>query len=481
MGPPEKQPSEPAGDQAAERAVPPDMTATDTPTSDPAPDIPEVEKKAEARIGLPEGTLTVGGGLITAGLAAYGFIVVSARALGTEETGGLSGLWALIFILGPGFFLPLEQEVARALADRRARGLGGGPLVKRAVALGSVVAGTLAVAALVFSTLLLHSLLDGSVMLLVGLIIGIFAFYAQHLTRGTLSGNGRFGAYGLLLGSEGVLRLLGCIALAVIGVGFAGPYGLVLGLAPAAATLLALRGQHGLVTDGPEAPWSELSTHLGWLLCGSVLAQTLAYAAIVAVNLLATDAEADAAGQFFTASLVTRIPILLFQAVQAALLPKLAGLAGAGKHVEFKAGLRQLLLLVVGVTVLGVGASYAIGPWAVGVLFGEEFAETLGRSDLALLALGSCLFIAAMTLAQALIALVRHSHAAYGWMAGVVVFVIVTALVDGLFLRAELGFVCGAAVAVAVMGAFVIARLRSYAPKSSRALVEVLEHEPLEL
>lgn len=476
MSPSEKPTSGATGDQPSGSPVP-----SDAPVADPAPDIPAGEKKAETRIGLPEGTLTVGGGLITAGIAAYGFIVVSARALGTEETAGISGLWALIFILGPGFFLPLEQEVARALADRRARGLGGGPLVKRAVALGAVVACTLAVGALIGAPLLLDHLLHGSTMLLAGLVIGIFAFYAQHLTRGTLSGNGRFGAYGLLLGSEGVIRLLGCVVLAIVGVSFAGPYGLVLGLAPAAATVLALWGQHGLVTDGPEAPWSELSTHLGWLLAGSVLAQTLAYAAIVAVNLLATPSESDAAGQFFTASLVTRVPILLFQAVQAALLPKLAGLAGAGKHTEFKAGLRQLLLLVVAVTVLGVGASYAIGPWVVGVLFGEEFSETLGRSDLALLALGSCLFIAAMTLAQALIALVRHSHAAFGWMAGVAVFLIVTALVDGLFLRAELGFVAGAGVAVIVMGVFVIARLRSYAPKDSQALVEVLEHEPLEL
>ncbi len=450
-------------------------------TSEAATRQKKVDKKAETKIGLPEGTLTVGGGLVTAGIAAYGFIVISARALGTEETAGLSGLWALIFILGPGFFLPLEQEVARALADRRARGLGGGPLVRRAVALGAIVAAVLAIGAIAAAPFLLDHLLEGEVMLLVGLVLGIFAFYAQHLTRGTLSGNSRFGAYGLLLGSEGILRLLGCVVLAVIGVSFAGPYGLVLGLAPAAATLVALWGQHGLVTPGPEAPWSELSTHLGWLLAGSVLAQTLAYAAIVAVNLLAGPGETDRAGQFFTASLLTRVPILLFQAVQAALLPKLAGLAGAGKHTEFKAGLRQLLLLVVAVTVLGVGASYAIGPWAVGVLFGEEFSATLDRQDLALLALGSCLFIAAMTLAQALIALVRHSRAAFGWMAGVVTFVVVTALVDPLFLRAELGFVAGAAVAVAVMGSFVIARLRTYAPKDSQALVDALEHEPLEL
>ncbi len=430
---------------------------------------------------LPEGTLTVGGGLLTAGIAAYGFIVVSARALGTEETAGLSALWALVFILGPGVFLPLEQEVARALAHRRAQGLGGGPLVRRALALGAILAGVLVVAALAAATFLIDHLFDGQTMLLVGLIVGVIAFYLQHLTRGTLSGNGRFGAYGLLLGSEGVVRLIGCVALAVAGVAFAGPYGLVLGLAPLVATGIALLGQHDLITPGPEAPWSELSTHLGWLLAGSVLAQTLAYAAIVAVNVLASPSETSDAGRFFTASLVTRIPILLFQAVQAALLPKLAGLAGAGKHVEFRAGLRRLLMLVAAVTVLGVGASFAIGPWAVGVLFGSEFSATLSRTDLALLALGSCLFIAAMTLAQALIALSGHSRAAFGWGAGVLAFLVVTALGSDLFLRAELGFVAGALVSVACMSLFLSSRMQRATPATAESFVKGIEHEPLEL
>src|SRR5919206_990426 len=92
---------------------------------------------------LPEGTLPVGVALIIGGVAAYAFLSVSARALGLERYAPLGVLWALMFVAGPGFFLPLEQEVGRALASRRARGLGGGPLIRRATLAGSAMAALL--------------------------------------------------------------------------------------------------------------------------------------------------------------------------------------------------------------------------------------------------------------------------------------------------------------------------------------------------
>ncbi len=45
-------------------------------------------------------------------------------------------------------------------------------------------------------------------LLFVCLLIGIVAYYVSYITQGTLSGNGRFGPYGVLVGSEGVVRLV---------------------------------------------------------------------------------------------------------------------------------------------------------------------------------------------------------------------------------------------------------------------------------
>ena len=100
-----------------------------------------------ARRPMPEGTFVVGAGLLVAGLAAYGFQILTFRALGHANYKAITGLWVLVFVLAPGFFLPLEQEVGRALADRRVRGIGGGPVVKRAAFAGLVLSITLAVIA----------------------------------------------------------------------------------------------------------------------------------------------------------------------------------------------------------------------------------------------------------------------------------------------------------------------------------------------
>ena len=429
---------------------------------------------------VPEGTYAIGAGLIIAGLTAYGFQIMAARQLSPDEYGALNGLWALVFVVTPGFFQPLEQEVSRALAHRRAKGFGGGPLVRRAAVLGGILAGTVAVASLIAGPALVEHLFHGQAGLLLALLIALGSYYLAHITRGTLSGNGRFGPYGTMMGSEGLVRFAMCVALFVTGVGTAGLYGLALAIPPFFAIAIALRGQRRLLLPGPEAPYSELSTALGWLLLGSVLAQTLSYAAFLGVVLLAEPGQQDEVGKFITGLFVARILILLFQAVQAALLPKLARLTGGGRHDDFRSGLLKLVLIVLGLAVIGVIGAATLGPWAGQLLFGAEN-FVLGSTDLALLTGGSGAFILALTLAQGLIALRGYAPAAMAWIAGIVGFVAVTALGNDLFLRVELGFLCGSLLAAAVMGLLLLVRLRSGVPEELDQLVEVIEHEPLEV
>jgi O-antigen/teichoic acid export membrane protein len=429
---------------------------------------------------MPEGTYAVGAGLLVSGITTYGFQILSFRALDKAAYAALSGLWVVVFVVAPGFFLPLEQEVGRALADRRARGVGGGPLVKRAALAGTLLAITLIIASLVASGPIIDSLFHGRDALLTCFVIALASYGVQHLTRGTLSGNGRFGPYGMILGAEGVIRLLPCIVLAAAGVDQPVYYGLCLAVPPVLASVVALRGQHGLLTPGPDAPWSELSSRLGFLLAGSVLAQALSYAAFLGVTLLATTHQQKAsAGDFIAGLFLARIPILLFQAVQAALLPKLAGLAGSGRREDFRSGLKKLVLIVAGIGVIGVVAGYTAGPWAGHLLFGTKF--NLGGKDLALLAAGSGAFILALTLAQALIALLGHARATGAWVIGIVGFVVVTALGHDLFFRVELGYLIGSVLSAIAMAALLVDQMRRIAPDSLAELVEQIEHEPLEI
>lgn len=435
------------------------------------------------RRALPEGTFVVGAGLVVAGITAYAFQILSFRSLSKADYAALNALWVFVFVLAPGFFLPLEQEVGRAVADRRARGDGGGPVVRRAALLGLALTSGLAIVTIVVSltTDVIDSLFEGFAGLVVCLIIALFTYCFQHVTRGTLSGNGRFRPYGTILGAEGLIRIVPCLALAAAGVSNPVWYGLCLAIPPVLGSLVSLAGQHGLVAPGPPAPWSELSTNLGFLLGGSLLAQTLSYAPFIGAQVLAKPWQKDAVADFIVGLFLARIPILLFQAVQAALLPKLAHLAGSGKYDDFRSGVRKLVIVVVGIAVIGVIAAATLGPTVGEILFGSKF--TLGNVDLAMLAAGSGLFILALTLAQALIALLGHARALVAWSIGLAMFVAVTAVAGhDLFRRVELGYIAGTGAAALVMGAMLVVQMRAGVPEDGLAsLVEQIEHEPLEI
>lgn len=409
--------------------------------------------RLRAEYPLPEGTVAVATGLVVHGVAAYGFLALAARTLGQEQFAPLGVLWSMIFLVGPGVFIPLEQELARAIAVRRARQEGSGPVIRRAAVIGALTAAGLCVVTLLLSGVIRRELLRGETALLAAFALGLVGYLLGHLTRGTMAGLGRFRAYGIYLGGEGVLRLLGCVVLAAAGVQAVGPYGLLVGTAPVLAVLLAVAPERigpTLREDGPAAPWSELSGNLGALLAGSLLSLALMNAGPVAVELLATADEAGTAGTFVAGLVIARIPFFVFQGIQGALLPKLASLAGAGRWDAFRSGIKRLVVVVSALGAAGIVAAAAVGPTAVQVLFGDDFA--LSQRSMTMLALAVALYIVAMSLAQGLIALGRPAQMALGWATGVLAFVAGVAAGDDLLLRVEVGLVAGAAASAIVMG-----------------------------
>ncbi|MFM8620571.1 MAG: lipopolysaccharide biosynthesis protein [Candidatus Nanopelagicaceae bacterium] len=400
---------------------------------------------------LPSGTIPVGAGLLVNGVATYVFQILAFRMLGSVDYAALNGLWVTTVVLAPGLFLPLEQEVARALAHRKARGQGGRPLIITALGFSTLlVLGVVAVLLLARSPIE-ERLLRSADELFPALIIVLVGFAIMSLARGTLSGNGRFGRYGIIVGMDGLGRAVLAAGLAFLGFATLGWLGLVFAVVPYIAVLFGLAGARGLAEPGPPAPVSELSTAIGWLLLGSTFAQALSYSAYIGASLLASPAQNAALGAFIAGIFIARIPLLLFQAVQAALLPKLAGLLGEGRVQEFRTGLFRLVVIVLGASVVGVLVALTIAPAIGRVLFGENF--TLTGVSLATLTAGVCLMVTALTLAQALIALRRYAVTALAWVASVAVFVVIMLLVDvDIFVKAELAFVAGAAVALVWMG-----------------------------
>ncbi len=409
----------------------------------------------EGRIGaalaaLPVGTIPVGVGLLVAGLSAYAFQIIAFRVLGSQPYAALNGLWVTAFVLAPGLFLPLEQEVARALAHRKAIGQGGRPLILRALVLGLVLIVGVVVLVLVFRQPIETRLLRSSDGLFLALIVVLVGFAIESLTRGTLSGNGRFGRYGLLVGVDGFVRpaLAGLIVL--VGYETLGWFGAMFAIAPYLASIAGLIGVKGIAEPGPPAPMSELSRAIVWLLVGSTFAQALGYSAYIGASILATPAQDAELGAFIAGLFIARIPLLLFQAVQAALLPKLAGLLGRGLVHDFRVGLMRLVAAVVLLSVVGVVVALVAGPKIGQTLFGANF--TISGPGLAALTAGCCLIVIALTMAQALIALQRYAITAFAWVAGLTVFIVLMVVLPvDIFTRAEIAFVAAGFVAVVWM------------------------------
>jgi O-antigen/teichoic acid export membrane protein len=438
-----------------------------------------VSAPATARTPLPEGTAPVGAALLIAGIATYAFFKVGTWAVGGEaEFNPISSLWFATFALAPGFFLPLEQELGRALSHRRAIGHGGRPVLSKVLRLSVVLVTIVLLAILALSPLIAANYFDGDWVMLVALMVAFAAYAPAIIARGICSGSGRFTDYAIVMGSDGVVRITLCVLLALVGVTTAGAYGFAVALAPLFGLAFVYR-RGGLRTEaGPEATWKEVTPNLGWLLLGSVFAAGLLNAGPIATELLATPEQDAQVTQFAYGVLLARIPLFMFQAVQAALLPRLSRLAARGELIEFRAGLNRLLFVVIAVGVVGTLGALVLGPLAIDIVYG---AELTGRT-LAMLALGSACYMVALSLAQAVIALKGHAYVAFGWIVGVVAFFLgVWLSSDDLFRRVEIGLLVSSAAAMVTFAIVLRQRLRAgIQPDADSMLDAISDMPPLE-
>ena len=394
-----------------------------------------------------------------AGITIYIFLAIAARTLGPDRYAALSTMWSITFLAAPGFYFPLEQEVGRALADRRARGIGGFPVVKRAAIVAVAFVAVLTVLSLVFSDMLMRDFFDDEALLLAGFVAALAGYALQHLTRGTLSANNCFGAYATVVGAEGAIRLVGCLLLAGVGVATAGPYGLVVGLSPFLGVALVAPKARSVLAPGPEADWRELSRALGYLLIGSVLAQAMINVAPLIVTVLAADSERALVGKVLIALIISRIPLFFFQAIQAGLIPQLAALAADGLWHDFRVTLARLVGVIALIAVAFTAVIATMGPWIIRTFFGPEY--ELGSGDMALLSAASGAFMVALAIALALISISGYRRAAFGWVAGMATLLSVTALPGDLLPRVERGFLAGALAAAVAMGLLLAGPLRA--------------------
>lgn len=408
---------------------------------------------------LPPGTLAVGAGLGVLGAASYVHLAVAGHTLAPADMSAISVLWSIVFAIGPGLFLPIEQEITRIVAARRVHAEAAGPVLRRGATLAAAIFAGLLVLLLAGGGPMADRLFAGRHDLVWVLVGALGALAMAHTTRGVLAGLGHFGWYGAQLGADGLLRMVMASLLGVFGVTSSAWFGLVLVLAPVASVLLTLAPVLRVPAAGLGIRWSELCRGLGLLMVSALLAQVVANIAVINVRLL-DPGDVVVAGALLSALVLVRVPVFVFASLQASLLPGLAAAVAGGDLAGYR---RMLVRALAVVTALAVAVGVVIiplGPWLVRLLF--DAPDVLGRADFAWLAAGTCAWLWTMVLGQGAQARNRHRDQAAAWVIGTAVLVAVTMLPGGVAQRVELAYTVGSVTVVAAL-AYALARRRAAA------------------
>ncbi len=407
----------------------------------------DLPASAEGDAGATGGERSYGSGarLLSIGIAATGlftfaYFSVASHVLDDDAYGRVSLLWSVLFVTMSVIYRPVEQLLSRTIADRRARGLEGGHPLRVPATIQASFAAAFLVVAFALHGPIEDGLFDGEAALYWILIAATVAYAASYFARGYLAGHQWFGLYGGLVLFESLSRFCFPVAVAV-GVA-SGETAVALGIvaAPLASLMVipwALRRHEATAADAVPRSRGEMRESAGF--AGSVAAiqlaeQTLLNAAVLLV------ADSTKAGIVFSALLIARAPLQLFQAVQTSLLPHLAGLEATAGHEAFARAIRTTVLAIAafaGAVALGL---LAIGPFVMDVLFPSD--TDYGRVGLAVIAVGMGLHLTAGTFNQAALARGRAHQAAAAWLVAAVAFVVwmVLPVVDDELVRAEVGY-----------------------------------------
>ncbi|MET7868079.1 lipopolysaccharide biosynthesis protein [Micromonospora taraxaci] len=397
---------------------------------------------------IPPGTIAVGAGLGLLGLASYVHLAVAGHSLNGADYNRLSVLWSIVFTLGIGVFMPIEQEVARVVAARHSQGLPPGPVLARGVTVAAAMLAVLVLAVTAGRQLLADHLFHGDGTMVTVLVGALAAMAVAYTTRGVLSGLQLFPWYGTQLGIDGGLRIVMVALLGLAGVTSPIWYGVVLVVAPLASVLLTLPPVLRAIGGGAPVAWATLLRGLGLLTASSLLSQVVVNVGVINLQLLAPS-DTAAAGALLSALVLVRIPLFVFGSMQASLLPGLATTATTGDQAGFYGLLRRAVGIVTALGLTGAVGAVLLGPWLVGVLF--DAPGVLGHGDFAWLAAATLAYLWAMVLGQALLALDRHRAQALAWTVGVAALIIVTLLPAPVILRVELAYTIGSVIVAATM------------------------------
>lgn len=406
----------------------------------------------EDRRGYGRGARILSIGIASTGILTFAYFSVAGHVLGKADYGAITTLWTVLFITISVIYRPVEQLLSRTIADRIARGQRDGHPLAQAALIQAGFAAAFLIVALAFKGRLTTLFNDSDTLYWI-LVASTLAYAASYFARGYLAGHQWFALYGGLVLFESVSRFCFPVAVAV---GIAsGRTAVALGIlaAPFVSLLVvpfALRRHAGAsrrrsaVAGGPGAATSQQSAGFA----ASVSAVQLSEQTLLNVGVLFASGTA-LRGVIFSAFLVARAPLQLFQAVQTSLLPHLATLEATDGREGFDKAIRTTVLVIGAFAGLVAAGLLAIGPFVMDIVFDHK--HHYPRAGLVVLALGMGAHLIAGTLNQAALARGAAAEAARAWVTCALAFVawMAVAIVGDDLLRAQIGYL-GAALMLSV-------------------------------
>lgn len=413
---------------------------------------------------LRRGTVQIAAGVAFFAASTYVFTAFGTRTMGPERFSDFSVFWGLVYGIGLGAALPLEQETSRrvsvSVAHGRAEDYGG--VLTACVAAAVVVCGIAVLVALPLCLVLTDALGQG-LWLWLSTSAALAGLAVAYVTRGGLSGSRHFGRYAVQAGAEGGSRII----LAAVLAGLVVQSALAWELAVGAALLLAvavsapplLPALARARTAPRRPPLRPVLASLGALVVASAIAQSLVNFGPVAVRLLAGPDERGLAGSFLAAALVARAPTFAFAAVQAVLVPRLVEALTLGRTDLFRRLLLRILAATAALGAVAAAVCLAVGPQLLRILSGPAF--RMGNLDVALLAVSTGLYLLTLVLQPAALTLEQHAWIALAWVGAGLVFVTLCFLPLPAVRAVNLAMVGSLAVAVLALAVLVVLGLRS--------------------
>lgn len=405
--------------------------------------------------------------------ASYVVLAVAGNALDARAFTAVTSFYLLLNTAGRGICSALELHLTRAVAADLAAGRpAAGALRASRVQVITLVVATVALT-LGAQPLLRGVFADDSTLtvLLAAAVPGLAVAYA---VRGRLAGERRYFPYAVSFAVEALTTVAVGVVLLVVGAHDPRWWALAFITGPAAAAVVlvlstrqarpaaAARARPAAAARARPARLSAASG--GTLLAWSVLVLGGSQAVWNLSPVILTDRLSDAPGlaaAFTSLALVLRVPVLVFPAAQAMLLPVLtASSSGRSGPLGLRRAVRHALRtpwpwVALGVLGLWLLAAVFLAPPLVSVVFGSE---RLTGALAPLLLAAATVIGGVATLAQtALVARGSYRAAGLGWVlaAGVLVVVSVVATASVTAASAAL-----ALAVVVALGAFTLA-LRS--------------------